>query len=497
MKNFTLFSAAAILVLASLTSAQQVFPPPQERLRMNALAITAPINIDGKLAETDWWRAAATKKFRQADPKQGEAATFDTEVRLLFDENNLYVGAICRDTSGAQGVRVPDLRRDFNYFENDVFGVTFDPFRDQRNSLAFQVNPNTVLDLTANTDFAQAEADRQVINLTRFSVFFPEKRQFFLENAGLFDELGSSSTIKPFFGRRIGLDPSGLPIPIDAGLRLTSRSPQRTAGALLIRQRGNENNPASHFLVGRYSQNVGAKNRLGGLVTYRHDESFRQSGAVQNLVANVDGLFRLTRTLTASGVLSRSWTEGRSGDGYASHVWIYNDANWGYVGHYQAFITSNYNAAAGFVTRQNLIVTSPAVTLDWRPQWKPSFVRSFKPGFTMFAYHRAADGKSQEGYLSLRPIRLALQNGGELVGYVRPEWQRLEAEEVKFFRPFGVELRAGAYNDVRYGLSFASDKSRRYAGSFEASGGGYIDGRLNTVKMSGKISPSPSCRVDG
>ena len=80
------------------------------------------------------------------------------------------------------------------------------------------LTPNTVLDATFNTDFAEADVDRQVINLTRFSVFFPEQRPFFLENASLFSA-GLEREVRPFFSRRIGLDDDGTPIPIDAGLR--------------------------------------------------------------------------------------------------------------------------------------------------------------------------------------------------------------------------------------------------------------------------------------
>jgi len=92
--------------------------------------------------------------------------------------------------------------------------------------IKWAINPNTLLDLTFNTDFAQADVDRQVNNINRFSVFFPERRQFFLENAGLFtvgvDPLSNSQAdysirIQPFFSRAIGLDPGGNPLNIDAG----------------------------------------------------------------------------------------------------------------------------------------------------------------------------------------------------------------------------------------------------------------------------------------
>jgi Domain of unknown function (DUF5916)/Carbohydrate family 9 binding domain-like len=85
------------------------------------------------------------------------------------------------------------------------------------------LNSNTLLDLTLNTDFAQADADRDVINLTRFDILFPERRQFFLESAGLFKTGSADGIIEPFFSRRIGLDDSGNPVSMDGGIRLVHR----------------------------------------------------------------------------------------------------------------------------------------------------------------------------------------------------------------------------------------------------------------------------------
>ena len=113
--------------------------------------------------------------------------------------------------------------------------------------------------------------DRQVQNLTRFSVFFPERRQFFLENASLFG-VGQEGAIQPFFSRQIGLSDAGTPSPLDAGLRLVSRTLKQNIGALLVRQRATGLTPAASFAVGRFSRNYGEQNRIGGLLTARFDK---------------------------------------------------------------------------------------------------------------------------------------------------------------------------------------------------------------------------------
>ncbi len=126
--------------------------------------------------------------------------------------------------------------------------------RDAGVDVKWAATPNTVLDLTYNMDFAQAEVDRQVVNLDRFPVFFPERRTFFLESAGLFDT--GLDVISPFYSRRIGLDSEGRPVPVTAGARMTHRSTKSSAGALLLRQEGVGAVDGSVFGVGRYVRNI-------------------------------------------------------------------------------------------------------------------------------------------------------------------------------------------------------------------------------------------------
>jgi hypothetical protein len=127
------------------------------------------------------------------------------------------------------------------------------------------VNPTTVLHFTFRTDFAQADVDRQVVNLTRFSVFFPERRQFFLEAAEIYTNRAWRN-LQPFFSRRIGLDESGNPVPIDGGARLTHRSNKQTIGALVKRQQADGQLPAANFITARYARNFSAQSRVGGML---------------------------------------------------------------------------------------------------------------------------------------------------------------------------------------------------------------------------------------
>ncbi|MEM8487104.1 MAG: DUF5916 domain-containing protein [Bacteroidota bacterium] len=585
--------------------------------------LSAP-DIDGRLDDTAWQDVPAFAGFKQVEPNNGEAAGMETLVWLGFDDRYLYVAAQMADTAGAGGVRVPDLRRDFDWGENDVFGLVLDPFGDARNAVSFQVTPmgtqrdllvangrqfntewdavwqvrtevnadgwtaelaipwatlrypdkstpvwginlvrkirrsneihawqpypraltpyymdfagkveglepppparnvrvqpyltvnqsqvgddsdtqpdvggelkwaitpNTVLDLTVNTDFAQADADRQVINLTRFSVFFPERRAFFLENAELF-QIGSTLAVLPFFSRRIGLDNAGQPIPITAGTRFVSRTANRSFGGIAMRQQEQGATPARLFGVGRYLQNVGKQGRIGGLVTLRQDAALEEQSSVTNTTFTLDGYAR-PGTFIANWLVSRSATEGAGGDGVAAYTWLRNRTAWGYVGHVQSIISDDYNAGIGFVGRRNLIVTSPAVTLDLRPDWRPAFVRNFNPGFTAFVYHEYNTRRFQEAFVSVRPINMVLQSGAQVSPYLRLNWQRLNAEEAAGFRPLGLPISEGNYPFTQYGLYAASDLSRKVAGLVDFRAGPYFDGQITTATAYLQVAPFP------
>lgn len=342
------------------------------------------------------------------------------------------------------------------------------------------LTPNTVLDLTANPDFGQTDVDRQVVNLTRFSVFFPERRQFFLENRGVFFT-GNGSRFEPFFSRRIGLDAAGEPIPLRAGARLTLRSAGHAFGALAVSQGGGQT--ASEFGVVRYVRNFAGQNRIGGLLTARHDRD-----GTTNVVGGVDGFWRPTATSFVRGTLTRSTTSGAGGEGWGGFIWAANSANWGYVGYISELVTAGYDARTGFVVRQDYVRISPAVTLDWRPSWRPRAVRRIQPGFTLEHFISPGSGAAQEGFLSIRPFTVQFENGGQLQYAAQPNWQRPRLP----FRPVpGVEIGPGRYEYMRHAFTVQTDPSARLAARLEGAVGGYFDGRLETWRAVVQVTPDP------
>jgi len=359
--------------------------------------------------------------------------------------------------------------------------------------IKWAVSPNTVLDLTVNTDFAQAEVDRQVVNLERFSVFFPERRQFFLENANLFNA-SVTNWIRPFFSRRIGLDDAGQPIPLDGGMRLTRRTSAQELGILAMSQQATGASPASLFGVARYSKNIAGQSRLGGMLTWRQDDELRNGDVIRdandNVIYTIDGLWRPSQSIGVQAMVSASHDD-REGSGIGSQLWAYYENNWLYVGLLEYF-NKDYEPGIGIeILDANYVLHSPAVSLDLRSDRLPGFIRSFNPGIEAYIYQSADDGDLLFGNLPIRPFRIHFQNGARIGLFVEPNWQRLDEP----FFPAGIEIAPGDYDYTRYRVELASDLSAAWAGSLDIETGDYFDGELTTYTASARYAPMPHIEI--
>jgi hypothetical protein len=633
---------ALLLLVSSFASGQDanVFKPDSIRREVNAAAIKNTIKIDGNLNEQDWAVAIPASQFVQIEPYQGQKPNFNTDVRVLYNRQNLYFGIFCRDTMGKRAIRAIDFRRDFSIRQHDHIGLSFDGFNDQRNSMAlftnpygvqrdllnfddsftdidwdglwkvrttrtdsgwyaeiaipwatlrypkskdslqqwgfnvyrnrrlsnegsafspyprsftfmrmaysgllknlqppppkpniriqpylltsydkyngfpatidpedanfraggdikWAINPNTILDLTFNTDFAQADADRQVNNVTRFSVFFPERRQFFLENASLFgagggpaeDLSGGNMRIRPFFSRRIGLDDFGNPIPIDAGGRFVYRSSKKNFGAMIMRQRKSDLQPGTNFFVGRYSQNIGKQNRIGALLTVKDNTTGH------NIVSTVDGFFRFNESHSLNAVAMHSTTSATGKQGYSGYAQYYFTNNQWKIWWTQSVVTKDFNPEVGFVSRTDVIGTTPGVYWYYRGKKLPfpKLIRAFEPGAWMEMYHQASTGKLTERQLSVNPIWFNFQQGG-FVGYIlNHSFQQLTEP----FSPLGITIDPGKYNYFSHQYYYSTDQSKHISFSSNGSFGNYYNGKLTNGIFTLNISPSPYFLLTG
>lgn len=361
--------------------------------------------------------------------------------------------------------------------------------------IKWAVSPNLLLDLTFNTDFAQADVDRKVNNINRFSVFFPERRQFFLENAGLFstgiqplgyEQSDYSARIEPFFSRTIGLGRDGRPQDIAAGTRLVYRSDKRNIGGLFIRQNGDDLNGAANFFLGRYSQNLGKQNRIGGLFSYKSVEAKGQEAARGNFTGTMDGFFRFGQGVSESIMASLTSNEhGSSGYSVASQL-QYNSNTW--VGWWnESIVSRDYDPQMGFVARGNTLISDPGLFYQARGKWLPAFIRTFSPGLAITTYHNATSLELTDSYLNLNPVSFQLQNGGSFSYSAVITGQHLEED----FSPLGTAIEKGDYNYTRHKISFSTDQSKRISATLTGNLGGYYNGRYNSAQMGIGFSPSP------
>lgn len=357
--------------------------------------------------------------------------------------------------------------------------------------IKWAINPNNILDLTFNTDFAQADADRQVNNVTRFSVFFPERRQFFLENASLFgagsgpaeDFSGGYMRIRPFFSRRIGLDNSGNPIPIDAGGRFVYRSLKKNFGAMVMRQRASDNLPGTNFFVGRYSQNIGKENRIGALVTVK------DNNGGSNVVSAIDGFFRVGESHQLNTMLIHSSTSNTGKQGFSGFAQYYYTSNQWKFWWTESFVTKNFNAELGFVSRNDVVATTPGVFWFYRGKKLPfpKLIRALEPSAWLEMYHQASTGKLIERQVGFNPVWFNFQTGGYLGYIIYHNFQRL----TETFSPLGINILPDDYTYINHHVYYNSDQSKPVSTGFDYLWGNYFNGKLNSGNFRLQISPSP------
>ncbi len=246
-----------------------------------------------------------------------------------------------------------------------------------------QVTQGMTLDMTVNTDFAQVEVDDQQVNLTRFSLLFPEKRPFFLENAGFFTVGAGGADL--FFSRRIGIS-GGQPVPIKGGGRLSGRMAGLNVGLLHIRTGGVEaTDPENSYSVARVAREFPRRARLGGLFVNR-DSNFDGD---YNRTYAVDGRVGIGDQLTLTSFLARTETPELEG---ADQAWDVTAA-WSsrsFRGNVTVReIGENFNPEVGFVPRDGHRYYQVFWLWNYRPE---SIFREIRPHVSYFTYRTVRTG---------------------------------------------------------------------------------------------------------
>ncbi len=454
------------------------------------------------------WSFEAAIPFKSLRYRPGRAQTwgFNVERRVVWkNEYSALVplpaswgyGAIMQVSQAATlvGLEAPDAGLDLElkpYAIGEASGVrtgsslSNTTTADMGLDLKYGVTENLVADLTLNTDFAQVEADEQQINLTRFSLFFPEKREFFLENQGVFSfggEAGAgqfagiSNTPILFYSRQIGLN-EGREVPIDAGGRLTGRIGRYSLGLLNIQTADAPaaRAQATNFSVFRVRRDILRRSNVGALFTGR---SVSRAGLGSNAAYGVDGLFSFHQNLN----ISTYWAETRTpeaglGDDETSHR-----AQLDYTGDRYGLqlerlaVGEAFNPEIGFLRRRDFEQSFGLFRFSPRPRSIESIRQFFWEGQIDYITDR-------RGVLETRQARgrfaTELESGDLFDVIYNRNYEFLE-------HPFplapGVTIAPGGYrfDDVEVGYSLG--QQHRLSGRVSAQHGGFYGGTKSSLNF--------------
>ena len=591
--------------------------------RLPAVRTIGSIVLDGALNEPAWSEAPVANGFIQNDPREGEPATYDTDVRVVYDDDALYFGVWARDGEPSK-IIVSDLKKDYGTGGSDGFRIVLDTFHDGRNGYQFAINPagakwdsqmanegrdnnanwdgiwdvktritetgwfaeiripfrtlkfgddnpqvwginferklrrlnedsywsplpriydaqrvslagslegmrglhagknirvkpygltsgsrvttrpmagdvqggvdvkygvtsGLVWDFTVNTDFAQVEADEQQVNLTRFNLFFPEKRDFFLENQGIFNfgpeggggggNFGAGRTnqtqdLRLFFTRRIGLSDAGQALPILGGTRLSGRQGAYSIGALSIQQREGQGVPATNFSALRLRRDVLANSDIGAVLLNKE-----VNGPGFNRLAGLDGNFRFGNA-QLNGFAARTFSPvtatASKGNAFASRATFdYRNRQWRTNARFTT-VGEGFNDELGFIPRVGVNELGGQINRTLRPTWLPHAIRELGPHW-VFAQFNRQDGGALDQRVQDIHFPAFFGNGAFVEVGINTN---LEVIRTPFMinSARGARVADGRYEYSEYFITYRPNDSARLSSGVRYALGGFYDG---------------------
>ncbi len=355
--------------------------------------------------------------------------------------------------------------------------------------LKVQLTPSLTLDFTANPDFAQADVDQQIVNLTRFSVFFPEKREFFQENASVFDfgPGGFSRELRLFHSRTIGLSDSREPIDILAGVKLTGQLKGLDLGFINAQTDDFEGTPGSNFTVARVRKKLLSRSVVGAMVTHR------QSGQQDdyNRTFGVDGNFVFFKNLHLESFFAGSQTPGLEENTWiARHLKIAWETDFLSTSAEHTIVGRNFNAEMGFVPRKDMNNTLFEFEISPRPQ--SEWIRQFDLGAELRYI------TNQDDVLETREQEVQFGVAFESGDVVVFSYTKILEFLVEGFRLRGrIPVPPGSYRSHNFQLQFRPFRGRKVSGFFQFQREvDFWDGERTTLNLNPSIKWSKNLSFD-
>src|ERR1700724_955096 len=337
---------------------------------------------------------------------------------------------------------------------------------------------NLVANFTVNTDFADADVDTQQFNLTPYKLFFPEKRQFFLENAGVFNfsmggDSGNGDLL--FFSRQIGIDPiTGIEVPVNGGAKVTGSLGNFELGAMKVNTRQLGPNPYANYAVMRVKRSLWGGSYLGVIGIDKRSgnplDSFNQTtGADARLV--------FFRNLVVNGYAAQTRTPGFSSGQTNLGVGFDYQANWLEVFAQHRKVGPNFNPEVGFLGRTDCICDY--VDVNFKPRPKIRGVRDLN--FESFLFHGAGTHHVLQTQEWQGPLRIDFHNGA----YSDDDLVDIFIQ--RLVTPFNIYknvfIPAGEYHWDRHQFTYGSPQKRRLMLNLFERFGTYYNGHLNEARV--------------
>ena len=345
-------------------------------------------------------------------------------------------------------------------------------------------------DFTFRTDFAQVEDDDQQVNLTRFNLLFPEKREFFLEGQGIFGFGGvessprraatsPSNTPVMFFSRRIGLS-GDRQVPIDVGGRLTGKAGKYSVGLLQIRTGESEaaGAPTTDFSVVRVKRDILSRSYIGAIGTRRGPSP---TGADDNLAFGVDAGLNFFQFLNIVSYYARTRTPGFQGDDHSYRGRLFYDADLFGLTLEHLAVGRNFNPEVGFLRRRGFVESLGQVRISRRPQAFPSVRKISLEG--AFDYITGGDGRV-ENRQARAGVRAELQNSDAWnVEYLYD----FEYVPIEFELPGDLPVPVGEYRFSTLVGRYTLGAQRQVAGDLTLAHGGFYGGTRTEAGYRGRV----------
>lgn len=442
--------------------------------------IIIPFKTLGFKKGQDTWGLKLIRHIkRKSESSYWPATTLNADRFQISDAGRIT--GITNITQGLGLDLVPYLTGGFSKKQENgakpVFNGGLDAF--------YQITPSLKAAVTINTDFAQTEVDEKQINLTRFSLYFPEKRDFFLEGSNYFtfgitgDRENPQSTLMiPFFSRRLGLDAEGNPVPIIYGGKFTGKAGNWNFGALHIKDDNEWGNPG--YTAGRISRNFGKQSSIGIIGT--NGNAF--SGDLNSL-AGID-LRLASPEISGNKIMignlygAKSFTKGISGDDYTfgAEINYPNDLFNFRIGYLQ--IGNNFLPGLGFLPRKDIRDFYGGIGIGPRPKDSP--ILQVKSGFKYALIYNLSHGGLQTGQADFTAAEIMFLSGDAISLSSQFSFESLDNEFVLFNTHY---IPAGDYSFWRHSIQLATAKRRNLWALGKISAGSFYSGKRTDLLLQG------------